>query len=1074
MINIKNTALLIALLIALASINTVVAESDGIDDRYISLEETKGKGFGNSYGWYPEHGNVPIVSDLWGNGDLFSFPAEYARGDFQDHAFFIRYPQPIARAKAFNQNEVEIIELDGKLVTKWALERKSASELGFRIGWNLWRKPEKITFTVVNDSDAPIMLQPNFIETRTARKWAYTPWHVGSSIIVEPASSKNISIPFNEFEALVPERLKKRKYDQPVFPGVFGCQVMGLRPGKNYELILSDYVVHYGYAKGFELESIDAPSVITANEPANVELSGKLTAALKPESLIDLEIRKDGRTMWRYRLNDRQSEILITSHSEVINISLPDFLVAGDYTLGMAINGYRVKGPVANVVLMNQRVGNLPQVNIEANKGRQSIQIDGEFYPWIGHASINLAPADIKTFAQADADFIIETAAGVSTVMSDEPTWDGRGDVDFSSLDQRVAMVLAEAPNALLVIRPNMALPTYWKQNNADERSVAKHTDGTTADTEVHDIPLSSFASEAWQQKQEEVLRQLVNHIKEQPWADNVIAFWLCSRPHEWFFAGSQKEFWDYGIRSQESFNDWLEESTLKANLEDEIEYGNVIPAPLERLGQKKQDFHLPNDEGILTAAYNLHEDELTREVIERFAQAVKEETDDHSIVGVHYGYVFVFGDTFHQGRSCMLSSYDELIENPDVDFVAGVIVPKNWGLNSHDFYSLPFEALGLRGKHYMLSNDLAFYHTPYPYEPFDPDNLDASDRFMQQRILANAAIHGVSPHWFGLRPSWWGNESAQRTITEMIDVYKKAYEYDVSSEDEVALVVDVDSYPWLQDRSRFARNNTYLLYRALQRTGAPLGTWTLDDVDQLPDSIKFVVVSFAAGATQESLDKLSELIQQGGRTIVVIGRPGYIDTQTGMRRPDQPADLLGFPIRMIEDEQEVGLLPTGEFAEIFTAFPEHRYDSADVWVGLGLPEVGYLSSPELAMYPRAVVDAPSLIEYDNGEGAFAERSLANNGRLIWMSTAPISSSLWRHMLEPAGVHFYAPLNFFVHSSKDLTSVTAPSGQEVEIEFREPVAVVDLFDPQFKAEGLIINVPFEAGQTRLLKKEPKK
>jgi len=1028
------------------------------------LEATQGDYTPESVGWYPGIGRLSVTSDRWGNGDAYSLPAQHERGEFADQAFFQITPQPIPRARRFATCDAKIVRQDGEHMTRWVIKRRKSGQLGFRINRLMPREPEKISFAVTNRSERPVMFAPRYYETSSAHKWANVNWKIGDSQTVAPGESRVVVFDFSERKALTPERVEERGYANPVFPGAFGAELLGLQPGVRYELRFSDYTVHYGHAKDARVSRLRVPDSIRAGEPAEISLAAE---SADSSAVLDLEVRRDERTMWRRRLGEERKKRLADGETIAVELTLPDFLDEGDYEIGLVSGGYRARGPEPTFRFRNPKEAELPETDIATHKGRRSITVEGRSIPWIGHASISLRPADTKLFAEAGSHFIIETATGVGTTMSDDPTWNGYEKPDFSPLDQRVAMALAENPDAWIVLRPNLALPSYWKQRRPKEQTRARHVDGTTATAEVHGVPLSSFASEAWQAKQEAILRALIRHVKDQPWADRVLGFWLASRPHEWFFAGSDKVFWDYGPRSRTRFRQWAESQSWLDRVTSP-ESPPAIPSPETRRGDHR-DFHPPTRGGNLTAAYNAYEDQLTRKVIERFARAVRDATSSRSLVGVHYGYAFVLGDTMHQGRSMTLSSYDELLRSPHIDFMAGVVAPKNWGLNSHDIYSLPFDSLGAHGKHYMVSNDLAFYFTPYPYDPFDPENLDRGDRFMQQRILANAAVHGTSPLWFGLKPTWWADRDARDTIEDMIEAYDATFSRDVTSLDEVALILDTDSYPWVQDNSRFLRNNTYLLYRTLQRTGAPLSTWDMSDLARLPERIKTVVVAFAAAAEPEALKALRELIERGGRTVIVVGRPGLIDRTDGTWDREAPSRLLDLPIRIDDDGEELGLVAKGRYRELARRSGEPDYNDADRWVGLGLPEEGRLTSPELAPVPRAVADNDALLRYENGQSAMAERPLADGGRLIWVSMAPLDSAIWREWNTQAGVHHYAPPGYFVHAGRGLVSVTAPEAGKAELRFGETVELPsDVFDPSFEPRsGRSAGIFFHRGQTRL-------
>jgi len=1051
------------------------------------LVDTKGRPTADSVGWYPVSGDLPVVSDRFGNGDAYSFPAVYERGEFADQAFLHLTPGPDQRARQFEYNAIRLIEQDGKPVTEWRVTPKSSGvPTTVRIDWSIQRKPEAVRFTVLNDSEQFIILQTRYLEFGTVRKWPASTWRLGPAIgfRIDPGERRTVRVDFDTFASLQPERLKQRGFEGMTFPGLFAIDLMAVRPGHEYRLELSDFAVEYGYARSGEVLAWTIPAKSLAGEELQIGIEA---ASLDSEEVLDVELRRDDRTMWRLRLNEEQARKLRSEGRVTLEGILPGALPAAEYSLGLVAGGYRVAGVEATMEVENSKQTEMPEVQIAGHKGRQSIFVNGRHLPWIGHASISLKPGDTAAFAEADSHFIVETAVGVGTTMSDEPTWDGKEDYDFSSLDQRVLMVLAEKPDAKLLIRPNVALPPRWMQQNENELARLQTPDGLEYNHEVHALPQVSFASQKWRAQQEANLRALVRHIRAQPWAENVIGFWICGRPHEWFFGGGLNAFEDYSEPNQEAFRRYAQTAGgLEGVDREEVR----IPTPAQRgavqgaaeadlqpgqsatfLGEHGGglDLHPNTPDGRLTAAYNTYDDHLTAEVITQFAAAIKEETEGRSIVGCHYGYLFVLPDTPSQGRSRMMSSIDKVIDSPHIDFIAGVIAPKHWGLDSHDMYSMAIQSLGARGKHYMVSNDHTFYLTPAVGKPwgdavFDADDVVRGDRYMQQRVIANAVMHGVSPHWFGLRPTWWADQPTWETIREMVEVFREGHAFDATTQNEVALVIDHSSYPWLQDRARFLRNDGYLLYRTLQRTGAALGTWLLTDLDKIPDSVKMVVVAFAAAPQAEDVKKLEALIERGGRTIVVVGMPGLIDRTTGKWAPERPGQLLGLPIRVETRLEKSALVPESDAPGSW----EMRYETDDPWVGLGIPQEGFFTEKAFAPTIRGVVDEVSLLRFEDGAGAFAERKLANGGRLIWVSQAPINSPLWRDWLKTANVHLTAPWNYFVHSGKELLSVTAPKDGEAVIDFGSEVRVRDLFDPDFRAEGKTIPIYFDRGQTRLM------
>ena len=91
---------------------------------------------------------------------------------------------------------------------------------------------------------------------------------------------------------------------------------------------------------------------------------------------------------------------------------------------------------------------------------------------------------------------------------------------------------------------------------------------------------------------------------------------------------------------------------------------------------------------------------------------------------------------------------------------------------------------------------------------------------------------------------------------------------------------------------------------------------------------------------------------------------------------------------------------------------------------------------------------------------------MRGGGRLIRCGVPPHSTELLRQWADEAGVHFYAPREYFVYSSKELVNVTSPKDGEVKLTWPTSVVIRDLFDG-WQGSGKVIGCPFAAGQTRL-------
>jgi hypothetical protein len=194
--------------------------------------------------------------------------------------------------------------------------------------------------------------------------------------------------------------------------------------------------------------------------------------------------------------------------------------------------------------------------------------------------------------------------------------------------------------------------------------------------------------------------------------------------------------------------------------------------------------------------------------------------------------------------------------------------------------------------------------------------------------------------------------------------------------------------------------------------------------------------------AYPQDVEKLRATIERGGKTIVVVGAPGFVDPAKGAYCAKRPAEVLGLPIR-VDD----AALP-GDMALCSDGSP--------------------ISAPGITVRPRASCENEGFLRYSDGPCAGFERPLPREGRLIWCGMPPLSAPLLRRWMEEAGVHTYAPPECFVYASRELVSTTSPTAGNLHLRWPQNVLIEDLFDG-WRAQGSAMDCPFKPGQTRLFR-----
>ncbi len=980
------------------------------------------------------------------------------------------------RASMFAVNEMSLVRRSGGWSTRWRIRSNGTDTASLSAECPLIRRePTSLSFRVRNNSAKSVLVKAQYAEF---------PWHPGSAnqavewVLGEPQKVEPMTertVEFRFADARWPDRTEP---PTPRYPGVMRLSIQGLEKDADYELFLNDCTYHYPPAPGLQVTKLRCPPILHPGQKAEFAIdavgaclvppdvdSHAVGACLAPPGtpsqaaqgtplqpggrVIDLEVRREPWVVWRIRLTPGEIDDLAKGRCRVKR-TVPFYLAPGPATVGLVADGYRADGPEAEVEIAcsgrasvpasdvvsrhggtattcdggfgrhggtatTQSVANeLPRVERRMYHGRPTLFVNGKPFPWTGYQSPDFQPGNAADFGRS--------GASVLTIQCDLGRYCPRpGVYDYGSVDEQVASAFAANPDAMIFLAINLRLPPIWDQTHEDQ---LVRINGLIWEEGIGNRA-GSIASEEWYRDQELELRKLLRYCKAQPWASRLLGMWLMGEvTSEWFAWGSNdKLFGDYSQPNEDRF-------------------GAPIPPPSER-SCPGYDFYPP--ERKMAAAYNQYYADLTSETICRLAKVSKEETGGRSINAVFFGYVIQLAGEF-RGPIGGNFAVEKVLADPNVDVIGGVPLHNFRDfLNGYSVYISATESVLAAGKIYCDSNDLfSWLHPLHWYREYDPGNPQNGAIQMQRRETANNAVHGAGNEWFSLMPSWHHDAGLQADFARQIRVAGEALKYDRTPTEEIAFVVDGPTFAWSCPESEYLRwTNTQLLFHC-GRTGAPVGVWLLSDLDRLPERIKLVVIACATAAKPEDIARLERLIEKGGRTIIVVGAPGLVNPVQGVWQPDAVSGLLGLPIQ-IEDAS----LPA-------------RMTLTD-----GTP----ITDTDATVRPRAFIEGEGFLRYSDGKSAGAERPLANGGRLIWCGIPPHSTALIRQWAQEAGVHFYAPQEYCVYSSRELVSVTSPKAGSVKLAWPTPVTIRDLFDG-WEGSGQEIDCPFDPGQTRLFAVRP--
>ena len=803
--------------------------------------------------------NIPVVhgfvQDIY---DGYSMPEIYHPKGFEMISTIVIAADPVGRAEQFNVNHLESAEKDGLKWVRWRVNRKknvtAMPLLGFKYPSRI--NPEKYELLVFNNGKVDVDLPVTSLKA---------------------GEQKVISVPVHD-------------------DGGLNFYLPGVKDETEYEVLFRDLNIHYPMAKGLKVDSIKSPEKLTAG--TNVEFTVHCTGQIK-DRVLDLELLQDRWVLWRIRLTESERAWLKSQNECVVSRTVPWYIASTDAKMVLASDGYRVSGDEKAVKIVNSHKSELPKMKRRHYNGTPTLFKNGKPYNWTGYATYDYHPGVVKEFGESGAHvFWITVPVGKHLHHVALPIWHGGDNFDFGQIAERISTGLQANPDADFILRLNFALPHSWYTENPDSKVMVR--------TENGDIPWeetlstgNSLADENWRQKEVEILNKLIDHIKEQPWAERVIGFMLGTEvTEEWFAWGcNDGQFGDYSPVNERAFQKWLSKT--------EFDFDRIPDPDIRSL--KDYDVFPDTQEGKWAGAYNKYYNELTAETICYFSKALKEATDRRSLAIILYGYVIQLAGEPRQSLSGHFG-LRAVLDSEDIDCIMGIPLHSFRMISGigYDTYTSATESVRLSGKLINNENDLfSWLHPLHWHKPYDPKDPRGAAISMHRRVMANDAVHGSVRQWFSLSPDWHHDEQLQNEFAKQIELFKTTLDYDRTPTEEIAFVVDDTSFYWFTMHTKYPLYSHHKLMNSLAMTGAPLGVWLLSDIDKIPERVKFIAVGYSPAANKGDIEKLKKVIDKGGRTILLVGTTGLVDPANGNWNRNATAEITGLNINL-----EDGLKP--------------------------------------------------------------------------------------------------------------------------------------------------------------------
>ena len=321
--------------------------------------------------------------------------------------------------------------------------------------------------------------------------------------------------------------------------------------------------------------------------------------------------------------------------------------------------------------------------SIEFRHGRPYIKIDGELHAPLAYTAYFEECAEYSDFiASGYRMFFVNvsfTDLPINNVTGFTPFLTGifEGDSpDYNEFDGTVNRILNECPDAFIFPRINIAMPRKWIEAHLDE----------TVETPTG--RRESLYSDLFKYDGAELLKELVSHIRNAPYADRIAGYQLCGgTTQEWMHHDLSGSFSEMGV---EKFRRWMKEKYDITDVPD-----------------------LAKDDLGKDSCYGEFCCEEAAKTVEHFAKVLKEHINGEQVAGVFYGY-----NAYVNNPLWGLHGLRLIIDSPYIDFFSSpCCYDENRSLGFDWGDMLTAQSVKEHGKLYFVECDIRTHLTQRMHE---------------------------------------------------------------------------------------------------------------------------------------------------------------------------------------------------------------------------------------------------------------------------------------------------------------------------------------------------------------------
>ncbi len=641
---------------------------------------------------------------------------------------------------------------------------------------------------------------------------------------------------------------------------------------------------------------------------------------------------------------------------------------------------------------------------------------------------------------------------------------------DFKALDATLRAYVEADPKAWLIL--NLIFDTryqpWWLKQHPEAHARLEDGSDVIGAYKGSRSQWPSMSSPVWRATYERMLRELIRHLKQTPFAARIIGIQPCAGiTWEWFHWGAQSgDLVDYSDAGQTDFRRWLRakygtDAALQAAWgRNDLTLDTArVPPVAERKGPNLGMFFDPTRQRAVID-YNRYQHDVVADDIRLLYGVIKKESGGRLLCGTYYGYVMYLAEYPGFSQSSGHFNLRRVLTCPDTDYG---IAPTTYSwrkLGEGPASMTAFGSFALHGRLWWDQADLRTHWSDQDYGR--PPNLEGSIEQLRREVI-RALAQGTALQWYDFSNGWiFGDVRIADELTSLQRLLDRRESFRPLPRPQVlAVVVDEEQMGRFDPfRPPYSGRLINGQIEALVRSGVPWRLVLFRDVMERPELLEhraFLFLNlFHLDAEQRRF--LAERVLKEGRTVAFVGPVGVLDDRGLV--PDAPAALFGCPARLLRTP-----------APLDAAFADKPAD-AD-WQGTVGLDFGTSKAFAPLLLPQPETDWTVLARFKGGgKGPATVMRRKKDATVIWSAAPGLPPEAVRALARTAGLPVAADSNDVVWVGNGFVGVHAHTGGVKVIRMTRPGPVRELFSGRSWPAGTRrLEVRLEAGQTALFRVE---